>query len=418
MGPDLNIIVKNAEDIKLLLSSNKVNDKGPVYRYIQEILGPGIFTGGKVWRNHRKIVTPSYDKKSISEFERVFNVEAASLVQSLSEKDPKHTFNIYWDVVYCTTQCVCQTLMGLSKHESQNLKYLDEVMKNTQSWYGSMYAKTTKWYLQIPPVYWLTGTKRRLDKCMKLTRSLTNEILETRRKVLTRTRERHVRCAVDRFLMSGELTEEEIRQETFTVFTTSQEASAKILSAVLVFLAHLPEWQDKVFNEIQECLGPDGDFVTADQLKRLESLDMVFKEALRYMSIGPLIQRTVEKEVTIDNGRITLPVGTSLVFPIHILHRDPQYWEEPNKVKPDRFLPENVKQRKPNSFIPFSSGPMDCLGRVFATAIIKTSVVHVLRHLRLEADGRLEDLDIQIAISVRFAAGYNLRVTPRKLISA
>ncbi|KAI8442010.1 hypothetical protein MSG28_005663 [Choristoneura fumiferana] len=54
-------------------------------------------------------------------------------------------------------------------------------------------------------------------------------------------------------------------------------------------------------------------------------------------------------------------------------------------------------------------------GRVFATAIIKTSVVHVLRHLRLEADGRLEDLDIQIAISVRFAAGYNLRVTPRKL---
>lgn len=58
-----------------------------------------------------------------------------------------------------------------------------------------------------------------------------------------------------------------------------------------------------MFDEIQECLGPDDDFVTEDQLKRLQSLDMVYKEALRYMPIGPLIQRTVKKEITIDYGR-------------------------------------------------------------------------------------------------------------------
>ncbi|KAI8442014.1 hypothetical protein MSG28_005664 [Choristoneura fumiferana] len=50
-----------------------------------------------------------------------------------------------------------------------------------------------------------------------------------------------------------------------------------------IIVKNAEDIKDKVFNEIQECLGPDGDFVTADQLKRLESLDMVFKEALRYM---------------------------------------------------------------------------------------------------------------------------------------
>ncbi|XP_073947760.1 cytochrome P450 4g15-like [Choristoneura fumiferana] len=114
------------------------------------------------------------------------------------------------------------------------------------------------------------------------------------------------------------------------------------------------------------------------------------------------------------SGRITLPVGTSLAIPIHILHRNPKYWDEPNKVKPERFLPENVKKRNPNAFVPFSLGPMDCLGRVYATVMIKTIVVRALTHLRFEADGRLEDLEVQVAISVKFAAGYNLRVSPRK----
>uniref|UniRef100_A0A0K8TVP0 Cytochrome p450 n=1 Tax=Epiphyas postvittana TaxID=65032 RepID=A0A0K8TVP0_EPIPO len=415
MGSDLNILVGNPEDIKLIFSSNKVQDKGPVYENLKEILGPGLFTGGSVWRSHRKIATPSYNKQSVCQYEQVFNMEAAFLVQTLSSKDPKQTFDIYWNAVHCTTQCVCQTLMGLSKLESQNLKYLDEVVKNTQRFYSAMFGKITKWYLKIPPVYWLSGTKRTIDYGAKVCHNLSDEIIEKRRKALARTdgADHRYLSIVDNFLLSGDFSEEEIRQETFTAFTTSQEASAKILSAVFVFLAHLPEWQDKVYNEILEHLGPEDDFITESHLKQLHSLDMVYKEVLRYMSIGPLIQRTVQQEITIDSGRITLPVGMSVVIPIHILHRDPQYWDEPNKVKPERFLPENVKTRNPNAFVPFSSGAMDCLGRVFGTRLIKTVVVRVLRHLRLEADGRLEDLDIQIAISVRFANGYNLRVAPR-----
>ncbi|KAI8442012.1 hypothetical protein MSG28_005664 [Choristoneura fumiferana] len=432
LGPDLNIGVENPEDIKLLLSSNKVNQKGPVYEHLKSVIGSGILTGGKVWRNHRKIITPSYNKKSVAHFAKVFNMESAGLVQALSKKDPSKTFDIYWDIVNCTTQCVCR--------EKKKVEYYSNVVHN-----------------------------------------LCAEIFEKRRKALARGEgvEDHARGIVDRLILSGELTELEIRQETFTLFTTYWDEPNKVkperflpenvkkrnpnafvpfslgpmdclgrvyatvmiktivvralthlrfeadgrledlevqvaisvksimlclptplqlvITMTLTLLVYWLHWRwrnrrllelaarvpgppalpvlgnallfmaspndqlklleevlnrygqyvkfwmgpdlniivknaedikDKVFNEIQECLGPDGDFVTADQLKR----------------------------------RITLPVGTSLVFPIHILHRDPQYWEEPNKVKPDRFLPENVKQRKPNSFIPFSSGPMDCLG--------------------------------------------------------
>lgn len=62
------------------------------------------------------------------------------------------------------------------------------------------------------------------------------------------------------------------------------------------------------------------------------------------------------------SGTIKIPTGTTLAVLIHDLHRDPNYWEDPDKVIPERFMPENMKNRDPNAFIPFSLGPMDCLG--------------------------------------------------------
>ncbi|XP_030024509.2 cytochrome P450 4g15 isoform X1 [Manduca sexta] len=416
LGPDLNIVVRNPADIRLLLTSNKVNEKGPLYEFMKPLVGPGILTGGPTWRNHRKIATPSYNKKAVHEFATLFNKEADILADILSKKDLNKTFNVYFDVVECTTQCVCQTLMGLSKKDTQNLKNLKEVVLLTQRMYDTIFVNMTKWWYHIPMVRWVTGRQRTENYFKKITDELSADIVSKRRKAIANNGvvDDDSLGIVDRYILSKELSEQEIKWETFSLFTTSQEASAKIASAVLLFLAHLPEWQEKVYNEIIEVLGVDDSHVSNDDLKSLNNLDMVYKEVLRYLSIAAFIQRTVEEEISINDGKITLPVGTSLVIPIHEVHRDPRHWDEPLKVKPERFLPENVKTRDPNAFIPFSLGAMDCLGRVYATALIKTLVVKVLRRVNLEAQGAIEDLKLHVAISVKFADGYNLRVKPRK----
>lgn len=413
LGPELNIVVNNPTDIRALLTSNKVNQKGPLYEYLVPMIGYGILSGGPIWRSHRKIVTPSYNKKSVENFSPIFNREAEQLARVICQKDPKKSFNVYKDIVRFTTQSVNQTLMGLSKEDSQNLYRVDEMLRVTQDIYGLIFEKMTKWWLHIPIVYWLLGKKKQQDYYVKLVEDLMGDIVGRRRKALeVSAPSEECMGIVDRYILSGDLTEEEIQKESMTLFTTSQEAAAKIASGVIMFLAHLPDWQDKVYKEMMEVVGPDGP-VTSEQLKRLEHLDMVYKETLRYFSIAALIQRTVEEEITIKDGSITLPAGTSLVIPIHNVHRDPRYWEDPHKVMPERFLPENVKKRDPNAFVPFSLGPMDCLGRVYATALIKTIVVWVLRYAQLEPAGTLDNIKLNIAISVSCANGYNIKARPR-----
>ncbi|XP_026727275.1 cytochrome P450 4c3-like [Trichoplusia ni] len=413
LGPDLNIAVKNPADIRDLLTSNKLSKKGPTYEFLKPLLGYGLIVGGPNWRQHRKIAITSYNKKCVSQFSPVFNKEAEQMARVISNRDPNVAFDVYKDVVKCTTQCVNQTLMGLTKEESLNISRLDELVEQTRNLYEFGFERMRKWWLQIPFIYWLLGYPIRLKYFTKLVDDFAKDVVEKRRKALAEsTPNEETMCIVDRFILSGELSEEEIKLETFTAFTSSQEPTANVASGILMILAHLPDWQDKVYNEMLEVLGPSGP-VDAEQLKQLHYLDMVLLETVRYFPAAVLIQRTVLEDVSIDNGRITLPAGISVVFPIHELNNDPQYWEHPKKMMPDRFLPENVKQRDPNVFVPFSLGPMNCLGRIYSPALVKTLVVWVLRYAYLEPAGSLDNIKLHISVSATSADGCHIRARPR-----
>ena len=64
-------------------------------------------------------------------------------------------------------------------------------------------------------------------------------------------------------------------------------------------------------------------------------------------------------------GGYTLPAGVSVALMIYGMHHNPSVYPDPEIFKPERFLPENSIGRHPFSFIPFSAGPRNCVGKFF-----------------------------------------------------
>lgn len=59
-----------------------------------------------------------------------------------------------------------------------------------------------------------------------------------------------------------------------------------------------------------------------------------------------------------------IPKGTHIFISIKDLHRDEMLWNDPIKFRPERFAPQEVKERHPLAFLPFANGPRNCIGNI------------------------------------------------------
>lgn len=77
------------------------------------------------------------------------------------------------------------------------------------------------------------------------------------------------------------------------------------------------------------------------------------------------MDRICTKQYTIPGSDVVLNPGDSVSVPIMGLHYDSDYFPEPEKFDPERFSQESKITRHSYVYLPFGSGPRNCIGKLF-----------------------------------------------------
>ena len=112
-------------------------------------------------------------------------------------------------------------------------------------------------------------------------------------------------------------------------------------------------------------------------LSSLPYLDAVIKETLR--KYPPVIR--LERRVGEDNlklGGIPVDKGVLIEIPTVAVHHNPEYYPDPSRFNPERFLPENKHLLVPYTYLTFGQGPRNCVGMRFAYQEIKLCLAKII----------------------------------------
>nr|XP_033818973.1 cytochrome P450 3A29-like isoform X2 [Geotrypetes seraphini] len=177
------------------------------------------------------------------------------------------------------------------------------------------------------------------------------------------------------------LSDSEIMAQSLVFILAGYETTGSSLSFLSYNVATHPEVQHRLHEEIDKIL-PNKATPTYEALMQMEYLDMVINESLRLYPPGGRLERVCKKTVEI-NG-LTIPEGIPTMVPVFAIHRDPEYWPEPEEFRPERFSKENKDSVDPYTFLPFGAGPRNCIGMRFALLIMKAAMAVLLQNFSFQ----------------------------------
>jgi len=193
------------------------------------------------------------------------------------------------------------------------------------------------------------------------------------------------------------LTDAELRDEVKTFVIAGHETTSTLLCWVFYCLAQNPQVEVKLLQEVDSL---NGQLPSPEELdQKLPYLNNVIKEVLRLYPPVPFVVRNATADEILAGYKI--PKGTRIVIPAYLVHRSPNYWENPTVFDPNRWNKSGINDHQPNqeldssiessstikhpyAYLPFIHGIRNCIGQRFAILESKIILLTVLQHMTVK----------------------------------
>lgn len=376
-SPFRNIIVtSNPLYIKQVLIDNSKNyGKSFAYDKLAMLLGNGLLTSdGDFWRKQRRLMQPAFYKEKLVKIADTMVVETQTMLQDWRQKaDTGNLVDISFEMNKIALKIVTKSLFSsqLKGDMGEISHYITEVIKHGAARIDNPFLLPT--WLPIPYNLYEKRCIEALDK-------IVYDMISERRNSTERFDDLLSMLMDTQDEDTGEkMSDRQLRDEVITIFMAGNETSANALAWTWYLLAQNPEKLAKVLAEIKNVLGDE--LPTMLKLRQLTYVKQVLDESMRLMPPAWIMGR---KTLAADKfGEFDIPPNFNVVMPIWVVHRDPEIWENAEAFEPERFAPENMKDKHRFAYFPFGGGARQCIGNNFAIMEMQIVVAMVLQKYRL-----------------------------------
>lgn len=132
------------------------------------------------------------------------------------------------------------------------------------------------------------------------------------------------------------LSEDEALAQCVQFFVAAHDGISTVLACAAYLLALNPEAQEKLRTEADECFTTHGNNPSLDVISRLPYIHCVISETMRLYPPAPRLDRTASKEYVMGDTGIRVPKDSIVTVPIYAMHRDPEFFPDPDKFNPER----------------------------------------------------------------------------------
>src|ERR1700736_6589237 len=379
----------------ILGRSDAVMERTVVHHEVRHLFGANLFDlTHEAWLPRRRALQPVFTKQHV----RAFGGHMAQAAQMVA--------TTWMDGAEVDLDAACRrlTLRALGRSVlgvdlDEHAEAIAEPMR-----VGQLYVADRGLRPLRAPRWLPTPARRRARAAAARLRQLASDILRACREDPTRDAPLvHALIAATDPATGAGLADEEIRDELIVFMLAGHDTTSTTLTYALWALGRHLDLQDKVRAEVA-AIG-DCELTPAD-LPRLGYTTQVLHEALRLCPPAAVIGRTAMRDISVGGSRV--PAGTTVIYGIGAVHRDPALWDNPLAFDPDRFSPHNCAGRDRWQYLPFGGGPRSCIGDHFAMLEAALALATIIR--RIEIRSTDDDFPIAVPFTTVAAASIPARV--------
>ena len=393
------VAVFSSEGIRDVLGRNDAfSERCIVHEEVRHAAGDSLFVlPNEQWRPRKRALQQVFTKQNV----RSFGGHMSRAAQAFVERP--HDGGVVDLDVECrrvTMRSLGRSVLGIDLNEAADV--IAEHMHVASSYTADRALRPIRAPRWLP-----TPARRRARAAVASMRKVTNDILQACRADPTRDAPLvHALIAATDPETGLSISDDDICNDLLIFILAGHDTTATALTYALWALGHHPDIQDRVAAEAAAIGDRE---LTPEDVPRLAYTVQVLHEALRLCPPAAGVGRLALRDIEVDGYRVE--AGSLMAVGIYALHRDPAVWDDPLVFDPDRFSPQNSKDRDRWHFIPFAGGARSCIGEHFARLETTLALATIVRATEIRSVD--EDFHCDVPFTTVARGPILARVSPR-----